>query len=385
VKKDNARLRRGLATQFLVIGLVACASPPPEAPPPVDPQGVIRVPEFRIPLSRYMSAEARRLYTDPPSSPAKVLNWRTATIEEVRASHDEFLAPILARIRADYPVEIADRAIAGVATRVITPPHSVAARNKHRVLLNLHGGGFFMGANAEALVESIPVASVAGIPVITIDYRQGPEHRFPAASDDVIAVYRELLNTYPAGNIGIYGCSAGGSLAAITVAALQKTNLSAPGAIGIFSAGAYAHFSGDPAAKGTWGGDSRFWAPPVLGQPALSLEQPPFTAASAQKSVTTAYISNVDPADPFVSPAESPELLAKFPPTLVLTGTRAYDMSAVIETHRQLIRSGAQAELHLWDGLGHCFFFESHLPESKEAYDVMAKFFDKHLGTGGLP
>jgi monoterpene epsilon-lactone hydrolase len=385
VDKDNSRLRRGLAAQFLVIGLVACASPPPEAPPRMDQQGVIRVPEFRIPLSRYMSPEARRLYTDPPSRPSKVLDWRTATIEEVRASHDEFLTFILARIRADYPVEIADRAIAGVATRVITPPQGVAARNKHRVLLNLHGGGFFMGANAEALVESIPVAAVAGIPVITVDYRQGPEHRFPAASDDVIAVYRELLNTYPAGNIGIYGCSAGGSLAAITVAALQKTNLSAPGAIGIFSAGAYAHFSGDPSAKGTWGGDSRFWAPPVLGQPALSLEQPPFTAASAQKSVTTAYISNVDPADPFVSPAESPELLAKFPPTLVLTGTRAYDMSAVIETHRQLIRSGAQAELHLWDGLGHCFFFESHLPESKEAYDVMAKFFDKHLGTGGLP
>jgi monoterpene epsilon-lactone hydrolase len=61
------------------------------------------------------------------------------------------------------------------------------------VLLNLHGGGFKIGANAEALVESIPVAVVAATKVITIDYRVGPGYKFPAASQDGTAVYREIL------------------------------------------------------------------------------------------------------------------------------------------------------------------------------------------------
>lgn len=341
--------------------------------------GTVRVREFSIPISRYVSDEARRQMLSPPPAPSPQPD-RPPTIEEVRRAHDEILAPTLAKASANYPVSIAERVIANVRTRVVTPKEGVATRNRERLLLNLHGGGFFMGANAEALVESIPVAAVAQMPVITVDYRQGPEYRFPAASDDVVAVYRELLKSHRPGNIGMYGCSAGGILTAMVVAALQKAGIPRPGAIGIYSTGAYANWSGDPAAKGSMGGDSRYWAPVILGQPATALSFPPFTRDTAEKSFLTAYISNVDPADPYVSPGESPQLLAKFPPTLILTGTRAYDMSAAVETHRQLVRSGAEADLHLWDALGHCFFFDTDLPESKEAFDVMAKFFDRHLG-----
>jgi acetyl esterase/lipase len=78
-------------------------------------------------------------------------------------------------------------------------------------------------------------------------------------------------------------------------------------------------------------------------------------------------------------------MLARFPPTLLITGTRAYDLSAVVETHRQLVKNGAEAELHLWDGMNHCFFFDVDLPESKEAYAVIARFFGKHLGKGKRP
>jgi acetyl esterase/lipase len=41
--------------------------------------------------------------------------------------------------------------------------------------------------------------------VISINYRQGYEHRYPAASEDVAAVYRELLTMYAPAKIGIYG------------------------------------------------------------------------------------------------------------------------------------------------------------------------------------
>jgi len=55
-------------------------------------------------------------------------------------------------------------------------------------------------------------------------------------------------------------------------------------------------------------------------------------------------------------------------------------LSAAVDTHRRLVRNGVEAELHVWDGLGHAFMFMNpQLPESREAHAVIAKFFVKHL------
>jgi epsilon-lactone hydrolase len=97
------------------------------------------------------------------------------------------------------------------------------------------------------------------------------------------------------------------------------------------------------------------------------------------------YTGDADPNDPMVSPALSPEILARFPPTLLLTGTRSYDMSAAVQTHRELTKAGAKARLHLWDGLGHGFLLYADLPESKEAYAVIISFFDSSLGRSAHP
>jgi alpha/beta hydrolase fold len=61
------------------------------------------------------------------------------------------------------------------------------------VLINLHGGGFLEGSRSVSHMESIPITAVAKIKVISVDYRQAPEYRFPAATQDVVAVYRQLL------------------------------------------------------------------------------------------------------------------------------------------------------------------------------------------------
>jgi acetyl esterase/lipase len=73
-------------------------------------------------------------------------------------------------------------------------------------------------------------------------------------------------------------------------------------------------------------------------------------------------------------------MMAKFPPMLLVTATRDIAMSPVLTTHQTLTRLGVDAELHVWDGLQHSFFTDIDLPESKEYFDVVAKFFDKHLG-----
>ena len=84
--------------------------------------------------------------------------------------------------------------------------------------------------------------------------------------------------------------------------------------------------------------------------------------------------------NPLAAPANSPELLAKFPPTLFITGTRAFELSSAVYSHGQLVKAGAEAELHVWDGLVHGFFNNPAVPESREAFNVIVNFFDRHLG-----
>ena len=198
---------------------------------------------------------------------------------------------------------------------------------------------------------------------MSVDYRQGPENKFPAASEDVASVYQELLKTYKPENIGMYGCSAGGMLTTMSVAWFQKHNLPRPGAIGVFCASA-----------GGFGGDAAYTSTP-LGEARLMPEM-------RDGGVTRlGYFSNVDPQDPLVAPINSPEVLAKFPPTLIITGTRAMELSTAVYTHSQLVKLGVDAELHVWEGLFHGFFYNPDVPESRDAYDVIVRFFDRHLGT----
>ena len=201
------------------------------------------------------------------------------------------------------------------------------------------------------------------IEVVSVDYREGPDHKFPAASEDVAAVYQELLKTHKPQNIGIYGCSAGGMQTAMSLAWFQKHSLPVPGAVGIFCA----------SAGGIFGGDALYTAVPLgearLSQPIAPGARPPLS-----------YFSDTDPKDPLVSPINSPEVLAKFPPTLIITGTRGFELSSALYTHEQLVKLGVETDLHVWEGLFHGFFYNVDVPESKDALNVIVKFFDRHLG-----
>lgn len=358
--------------------LMACAAKEQEpSQPSMDEQGVARIPELSVPLSSYMSEPAKQAliaYARTPMNPA----WfdPEVSIEKLRELDEAALQASVERVKARYAVDVMEHSIGGVRTRVITPKAGVAPRQAQRVLIELHGGGFFTGAGGQALLESIPVAAVGGYKVVAVDYRQGPEHKFPAATEDVAAVYKELLKEYSASNIGLFGCSAGGSLAAMAVAWFQKEKLPNPGAIGIFGAGAYAGFLAPPSSPEAWGGDSRYVAPVLNGEPAMAID----SKEVPMPAVATVYLREANLQDPLASPALHPQVLARFPPTLVLTGTRSFDMSAAVQTHRELVKAGIDADLHLWDGMGHCFFSDADLPESQEAFVVMTRFFDQRLG-----
>ncbi|MBS0216542.1 MAG: alpha/beta hydrolase [Proteobacteria bacterium] len=344
---------------LLGVCLFAGAAHAQDAAPKIDAAGTVSSPAVRIPFSSFASREALarfgQVFQEGKTAPAL-----GQSIQASREFYDRINTDRAERMKKLYPVEIVAQKFDGVPADVVTPKSGVDSRNARRVLINLHGGAFLWGAGSGGLVEAIPVASVGKIKVVTIDYRQGPEHVFPAASEDVEKVYRELLKTYTARNIGIYGCSAGGALTGEAVAWLQSRNLPAPGAIGIFCAGVV-----------DLAGDSAYTGHLLMGEP-VPEHAFPLTALP--------YFKGADPVDPLVLPGVSSAVLAKFPPTLLISASRDFAMSAALRSNELLTAAGVPTELHVWEGMWHSFFSDPELPESKAMYAVVARFFERELG-----
>jgi len=351
--------RRWILRTFLLgTGLLAAAAFAQSPRPAVDNGGNVSVPAHVVPYSAYASPEARRQFRimleQSRAAPG------IGSIAASRAYYDKINRDRATRMEKLYPVRIRAETIGGVPVDVVEPAQGIAAVQRHRVLINLHGGAFLWGAHSGGLVESIPLAGLGRIKVVAVDYRQGPEHVFPAASEDVEAVYRALLKQYPANNIGIYGCSAGGVLTGEAVARIITKKLPVPGAIGTFC-GSISELDGD----------SAYTASVLSGDP------PP---SGPLKLADLPYFKGASASDPLVFPANSPALLAKFPPTLLITGSRDFTMSSVLHSQALLAAAGVDTELHVWDGMWHSFFSDPEMPESRQAYAVMLRFFDRRLG-----
>lgn len=352
---------------LLGLNAVVLAGERPRETGYIDASGTAHVPKVEVPISSFMSPEARRsfvkLFAHPSDAPPM-----NGPIGPLRSYYHKSNLALVARDKARYAVLIRKETIAGVPTEVVVPKDGISPGNKNRVLMNLHGGGFLWGGGGVGgELESIPVAAVGKIEVVAVAYRQGPEYKFPAASEDAAAVYRALLRRYPAKNIGIYGCSAGGMLTAESMAWFEKVKLPLPGAIGTFCGSA-----------SPFGGDSAYVAPGLMAQP-------PLAGSKTGELSFSPYFSDVSLADPLVFPTKSKRVLAKFPPTLLIAGSRDFSVSSLFHTQEALTSVGVDAELHVWDGMWHAFFMDPDLPESRQVYKVIVGFFDRHLGRRPLP
>jgi acetyl esterase/lipase len=225
------------------------------------------------------------------------------------------------------------------------------------VLLNLHGGGF--NSDSGSYTESIPLADYAKIKVVAVLYRLAPEHPFPAAVDDSVAVYKELLKTYKPGHIVIYGTSAGAILTAEVAVRLKQLGLPQPAALGIFSGlGDFARDGDSQALYGLSGFTGH------LDPPGTHPHDPD-------------YITTTDPLDPVLSPIYAD--LRGLPPALFITSGRDMLLSGTVNLHRAYLNAGVDARLVVFDALPHAFWYNPQLPESREANHLMADFFVKQL------
>ncbi|GAA1858713.1 alpha/beta hydrolase [Asanoa iriomotensis] len=108
--------------------------------------------------------------------------------------------------RPGPPMHTEDREVGGVPVRVYQPDASP-------VVVYLHGGGFVICdlETHDPLVRRL--AAATGACVVAVDYRRAPEHPFPAAVDDAVAVLTALARDVVP--LAVAGDSAGGMLAVL--------------------------------------------------------------------------------------------------------------------------------------------------------------------------
>ncbi|WP_322804605.1 alpha/beta hydrolase [Vibrio alfacsensis] len=252
--------------------------------------------------------------------------------------------------------------IAGVDTFLVTPKE-IAPEYKDKWLVHIHGGAFVFGGGESAMREAIWVANGLGAQVISIDYRQPPLHAFPAAIDDVVAVWKELIKTQAPEATAMFGTSAGGNLTLASTLKLQQLGLPTPGAL----------FAGTPAVdlkekSDTW---HTLKGLDPLGQREGLIQG------------TFELYANGEPLDnPLLSPINAE--IESFPPTIFISGTRDLLLSDTVRMHRLLRSADVETHLHVYDGQSHGDYMNGLLvdmPESDDALKELGIFFDQHINS----
>ncbi|HEY4377891.1 MAG TPA: alpha/beta hydrolase [Acidimicrobiales bacterium] len=226
-----------------------------------------------------------------------------------------------------------------------------------RVLLYLHGGGYVSGSLASHAGLCGRLAVATGGRVVALDYRLGPEHRFPAAVDDATAAWRELLaDGVDSGRAAIAGDSAGGGLTMATLVALRDAADHLPAAAMPISPWT------DLANRGA-SHQERAGRDPMLAKEHLD-------------EMAALYLDSANPLQPLASPIDAD--LRGLPPTLVIVGSEEvlFDDSTVLVD--RLHEAGVEATLLVGDGAFHVYPAAAGMPEAEAAVAAMADFWSAH-------
>lgn len=318
-----------------------------------QPDGTTLVQNLAVPVPRSISPEAAEMLKRRNAMPAGADDL-TVPVEMIR----EHMAPVRAMLEAGllqrYPATVEKKTIAGVVVRIVTPAKR-APGSENKLLINLHAGAFILGEGS--ISEAIPIATLTGIPVLAIDYRLAPENPFPAAVEDMITVYRELLKAYEPQHMALYGSSAGAVLSAEANVKMRQLSLPCPAALGFFSGTADWARPGDTES--------------IFGLFGFTRRVTPILEAAQ------GYARNADLKNPVLSPIYAD--LKGFPPTLCMSGTRDFFLSGTVNFHRALLRAGVDARLVVFDAMPHVHWDDPSLPETDEALNIQAEFLAAHV------
>ena len=248
----------------------------------------------------------------------------------------------------------------GVPAVRVVPPGGDA---RGPVVVHIHGGCYTMGSAIGAIDLASRLAEAVGGWALVPDYRLAPEYAYPAALDDVMAVYGWLTREYGAEDIVVSGECAGGGLAVAMAIRLRDAGATLPAALHVVSPFCDLTLTG-PAVNEMPGRD-----------PWLNRDRLRFAVAS--------YIHTADPATPLISPVNAD--LRGLPPLLI----QAADDEALRDDARRLAEvadaAGVQVTVELFPDTVHSFVLFDFLPETRSALEQFAAHAVGAFAGGSRP
>lgn len=220
------------------------------------------------------------------------------------------------------------------------------------VILNLHGGGWVLGLYNNHRWKGAHLGLASDCKVLAVDYRLAPEHPFPAALEDCVAVYRWLLNNNISPNqIIIAGDSAGGNLTLSMALVLRDAGDPLPAGLVCISG------MTDLACTG-----ESYW---TKNDPMLS----PYLA----QNMAHDYAGQTPLDDPLLSPHYAN--LHGLPPLLIHVGGDEILLSDATRLAERSRAAGVETVLKVWPGMWHVWhIFTPFLPEAREAVQDIGQF-----------
>lgn len=312
-----------------------------------------------FPTPQTVSPEWQKLIAAPP---APYWNTHPANIQEWKELIDKFnkgAVKGLSELREQLGVTATQGEIGGVPVWIFTPK-DLPEVNRDRVLLNFHGGGYVLNAGESGTKEAILMAGIGKFKVVYADYRMAPDFPYPAAIDDAMAVYRELLKTTPAEKIGVFGTSTGGGMTLILALRAKAEDLPLPAALA----------AGTPWSDMSKTGDTYFTNEGVDN---VLVGYDGWVGDAARL-----YAGKHDLKDPMLSPVYGD--VSGFPPTMLTSGTRDLFLSNTVRMHLKLREAGVSADLIVFEGLSHAqYHMSADAPETKFYFTELGRFFARNL------
>ncbi|MFA5956413.1 alpha/beta hydrolase [Hyphomicrobium sp.] len=318
------------------------------------------IPARELPVPKTVSPELQAVIGAPyplgwNDVPQDSTGWKDLAFKSAAS-----VANSITAIRDHFSLKVEQTTMAGVPVFVITP-EEIAPNNRDRLLVHIHGGGYVLFPGEAGAGEGMMMAGYGKFRVVSIDYRMAPDFPFPAALDDVTAVWRVLLASYEPSKMGIFGTSAGGALTLSTILRAKSEGLPLPGAIAPAS----------PCADLTWSGDS------VMAN--AYVDNALVSRSGWVGAAAALYAGTHDLTDPELSPLFGD--FSGFPPAILTSGTRDLILSDTVRTHRKLRQARVNAVLQIFEGESHAQFLTPFVPETQESFGEIAHFFDAHLAS----